>query len=159
MLKISIPMLCLKLTHLKSQPHIPGDNELNHWWDVFSVLDNVKRFVRLTCFKMFCEMLTAFIWWQRKIRLSASCHVSIFAIMETHIIMPFNNQWGAFYTWIDQPQHTDVMALKYFSPFGPLWAQSVINLFSSQRVSIVERLFHLCYPAKWVETVWLITSN
>ena len=28
-LKISIPKLCLKFTHLKSQPHFPGNNELN----------------------------------------------------------------------------------------------------------------------------------
>ena len=29
---ILILRLCLKLTHLKSQPHLPGDNELNLKW-------------------------------------------------------------------------------------------------------------------------------
>ena len=26
-----LPCLCLKFTHLKSQPHLPGNNELTHW--------------------------------------------------------------------------------------------------------------------------------
>ena len=32
-LKISVSKLCFKFTHLKSQPHLPGDNELNCEFD------------------------------------------------------------------------------------------------------------------------------
>ena len=28
---INLQIVCLKFTHLKSQPHFPGDNELNKW--------------------------------------------------------------------------------------------------------------------------------
>ena len=47
MLKISINKLHLKFTHLKLQPHLPGNNELNGDYETNSVKDGTPETAHL----------------------------------------------------------------------------------------------------------------